>query len=244
MWIVMENNGFSQIVGNPAAPFLNRLAAECGLATNYLAVAHPSLPNYLALTSGSTDGVTDDAEPAAHRLSVPNIFSQLGGRWKALEEAMPGPCDRVTSGQYAARHDPAVYYVDLGATCARDVVPLRYPLELSAPFTFITPDVCNDMHDCSVATGDAWLARTVGDIVASSEYRSGRTALFIVWDESESSGPNRVAAFVVAPSVPRGERVALPFTHYSLLATAEDLLGLARLGSARSARSMVAPFHL
>ncbi|MDA8291499.1 MAG: hypothetical protein M0Z33_07470 [Actinomycetota bacterium] len=244
VWIVMENNGFSQVVANRAAPFLGRLGRECGLATDYLAVAHPSLPNYLALTSGSTDQVTDDADPAAHPLLVPSIFSQLHGSWRALEEAMPRACDRVSAGEYAAKHDPAVYYVDLGATCARDVVPLRYPLDLSARFTFVTPDLCNDMHDCPVATGDAWLARVVGDVVASPEYRSGTTALFIVWDESESAGPNRVAAFVVAPSVPPGTRVAAPFTHYSLLATAEDLLGLARLGNARTARSMVVPFHL
>lgn len=244
VWIVMENNGFSAIVGNPSAPFLGRLGRECGLATDYLAVAHPSLPNYLALTSGSTDQVTDDADPSAHRLGVPSIFSQLHGAWRALEEAMPVRCDRVSAGEYAAKHDPAVYYVNLGAACEKDVVPLSYPLDLSARFTFITPDLCNDMHDCSIATGDAWLSRIVGDVVASPQYRSGTTALFIVWDESESAGPNRVAAYVVAPSVPAGLRVAAPLTHYSLLATAEDLLGLPRLANAERARSMVGLFHL
>ena len=244
VWIVMENEGFGQVADSAAAPFLRRLGSECGLATDYLAVAHPSLPNYLAMTSGSTDGVTDDADPIVHRLSERSIFSQLSGGWRALEDAMPGPCDRVTSGLYAARHDPAVYFTDLRATCARDVVPLRYPLDLSARFTFITPDVCNDMHSCPIATGDEWLAKTVGSIVSSSQYRAGGTALFVVWDESEAAGANRVAAYVVAPSVPRGSRVDAPFTHYSLLATAEDLLGLPRLGAARTARSMVVPFHL
>src|SRR5665213_4565978 len=101
--------GYSSIVGSADAPYLARLGTECGLATNYHAVTHPSLPNYLALTSGTTDGITDDAEPSSHHVRTANIFSELDGNWRALEESMPVACDKVTSGSYAARHDPAVY---------------------------------------------------------------------------------------------------------------------------------------
>ena len=239
----MENVGYS-VVGSTSAPYLNRLSSQCGLATNDLAVSHPSLPNYLALTSGSTDGVTDDAEPSAHPLSVMNIFSQLHGDWRAYGQSMPVSCDRVTSGQYAARHNPAVYYRDLGATCQRNDVALRTSINLNAAFTFIAPNICDDMHSCPVATGDAWLAKTVPTITNSALYRSGSLVLFITFDENDTQSTNRVPLWVVAPSVPRGALVGIAITHYSLLRSTEQLLGLAPLRNAVTARSLLGPFHL
>ena len=243
VWIVLENQGYS-VIGSPDAPFLNHLASVCGLATRSFAVTHPSLPNYIALTAGSTLGVRDDGEPASHPLSAPSIFSQLRGGWRSLEESMPSACDRVTSGSYAARHNPAVYYVPLRSACARQDVPLTFPLHLGARFTFITPNVCDDMHSCPIGVGDAWLHRVVNDIVASAPYRAHTLALFITFDEIDLAASNQVATFVVAPTVPRGLRVALTFTHYSLLRTTETLLHVGLLGAARSAPSMVQPFHL
>ena len=243
VWIVLENVGYS-VVGSPSAPYLNGLAAKCALATNDLAVSHPSLPNYIALTSGSTQGVTDDAEPVAHPLNVPNIFSQLHGNWRALVESMPGPCAQVTSGNYAARHNPAVYYTNLGSSCLHNDVPLASTLPLGAAFTFIVPDICNDMHSCPVATGDSWLARLVPKIIASPQYQSRSLVLFITFDEDNTQATNRVPTYVIAPSVPRGRRVGALLTHYSLLATTETLLGVPLLGSAKSARTMVDLFHL
>ncbi|HEY5304228.1 MAG TPA: alkaline phosphatase family protein [Acidimicrobiales bacterium] len=242
VWILLENEGYS-VVGSSSAPYLNALATRCGLATNDDAVSHPSLPNYIALTSGSTQGITDDAEPSSHPLNVPSIFSELKGNWRALDESMPSACDRVTSGSYAARHNPAVYYTNL-PTCSRDDVPLTLPLNLSAAFTMITPNVCNDMHSCPVSTGDAWLKSHVPQIVSSPQYRAGSLALFITFDESNVSSTNQVPTIVVAPSVPKGRRVGKSFTHYSLLRTTEALLHLPFLGGARSANSMVTPFHL
>lgn len=243
VWIMLENVGYS-VVGSSAAPYFNKLAASCGLATNHDAVAHPSLPNYIALTSGSTQGITDDGEPSSHPLAVANLFSELGSNWRSLVESMPSSCDRVTSGNYAARHNPAVYYTNLGTTCARNDVPLKLPLNLSAAFTLIVPNVCNDMHSCAVTVGDAWLRRIVPGIVASAQYQSRSLALFITFDESNSESSNRVPTIVVAPSVPRGLRVNVSLTHYSLLRTTESLLHVPLLGAARTARSMIAPFHL
>jgi len=242
VWIVMENVGYS-VIGSPQAPFLNSLAKECGLATHDIAVSHPSLPNYLALVSGSTQGVSDDGEPGAHPLAAASIFTQLRGRWRAYEESMPVPCDRVTSGLYAARHNPAVYFTNVSDCAARDVA-LGPSLDLSAAFTMITPDVCDDMHSCPVATGDRWLAREVAKITASAQYRARSLALFVTFDENDESASNRVPTVVVAPSVPRGARVATPFTHYSLLRTTQALLHLSFLGGARSASSMLKGFRL
>jgi hypothetical protein len=242
VWILLENEGYS-VMGSPSAPYLNSLANKCGLATNDDAVSHPSLPNYIALTSGSTQGITDDDEPSVHPLAVPSIFSQLGNNWRSLDESMPSNCDRVTSGTYAARHNPAVYYTTL-ASCQQNDVPMTYPLDLSSAFTFITPNICDDMHSCPVATGDKWLQRVVPLILRSSQYQSKSLVLFITFDENTLQSSNRVPTLVIAPSVPRGERVATPFTHYSLLRTSESLLHLSYLGGAQSARSMVLPFHL
>lgn len=243
VWIVLENVGY-QVVGSPDAPYLDKLARSCGLATNDYGVAHPSLPNYLALVAGSTLGVSDDGEPSQHALHAASIFSQLRGNWRAYAESMPTRCDTVTSGTYAARHNPAVYFTNLRAACLTRDVAFATPLNLSAAFTFIAPNVCNDMHSCSIATGDAWLARVVPAIEASAQYRTHSLVLFITMDESDASASNHVPTYVVAPSVPRGQRVATAFTHYSLLATTEQLLGLPRLAHARGATTMVAGFHL
>jgi hypothetical protein len=240
--IVMENEGYS-VVGSPSAPYLNALANRCGLATNYLATSHPSLPNYIALTSGSTHGISDDGEPGAHPLSGPSIFSQLPGNWRGLVQSMPSNCDKVTSGVYAARHNPAAYYTAL-PSCASDDVPLHLPLDLSAKFTFITPNVCDDMHSCPVSIGDTWLSQIVPTIIANPEYQADSLVLFITFDENDTAATNRVPTYVIAPSVPRGRRVSNALSHYSLLRATESLLGLSYLGAAAHAPSMLAPFHL
>ncbi len=243
VWIIEENVGYA-VVGSPAAPYFNALASRCALATNYHAAGHPSLPNYVALTSGSTQGITDDGEPSSHPLAVSSIFSQLRGRWRAYAQSMPRPCDRTTSGVYAARHNPAVYYVNLGAACPRDDVNLPAHPTFYAPFTLVVPNVCDDMHSCPIATGDAWLRSFVPEVLASPPYRAGNLVLVITFDESDASATNLVPTVVVAPSVPAGLRVNVPLSHYALLRTTEQLLGLAPLGAAAHARSMLAPFHL
>jgi hypothetical protein len=243
VWIVLENVGNS-VVGSPDAPYLNGLGDKCALATNDFAISHPSLPNYVALTSGSTLGVADDGEPSVHPLRAPNIFSQLHGNWRTLAESMPQPCDRATNANYVARHNPAVYYANLGVSCLRNDVALSAPLNVSAAFTFIAPNICHDMHSCAVSNGDQWLARYVPSILASELYLSGRLVLFITFDENDTQPTNRVPTWVIAPTVPRGERVGVALTHYSLLRTTETLLRLPLLGAAGTAPSMVGPFHL
>lgn len=237
VWIWMENKSFGQV---SSAPYLSRLANGCGVATNYAAVAHPSLPNYLAATSGSDWGIRDDADPSAHPLAQPSIFGQTD--WRSYEESMPSNCDRTSSGLYAVKHNPAAYFTPLRAQCRKWDVPLGelQPARLPS-FTFITPNLCNDMHDCPVGTGDAWLARWVPRILSGSDYRSGRTALFITFDEAEDRS-NRVVTVVVAPSTRPGTRSAARFTHYSLLKTTEDMLGLPHLGHAGA--SMLRAFRL
>jgi phosphatidylinositol-3-phosphatase len=254
VWIWLENSSYDRIIGSSSAPTLNRLARQCGLASDYSGVTHPSLPNYIAATSGGTWGITDDGSPAEHSVAQQSIFGQLEAHrrpWRSYEEGMPGNCALESSGRYAVKHNPAAYYTRSRRRCARWDVPLAPALasdlrhDRLPAFAFVTPDLCNDMHDCPVAAGDAWLARWVPAIVNSRAYRSGSTVLVVTFDEGEG-GSDRVATIVVSPSTPPGTRSGVTFDHYSLLKTTEQLLGLPLLAHARDAStaSMRAAFHL
>jgi hypothetical protein len=244
VWIVMENKSYGEIVGNSDAPYENELATKCGLATGYHGVAHPSLPNYIAMTSGSTQGIADDEPPSVHQLAGPSLFSQLGGDWKSLQESMPSNCDQQSSGQYAVKHDPAAYFTDIRTACNAQDIPLGSQPDLSSAFTFVSPNLCNDMHDCPISTGDSWLSTFLPKVLASPQYRNGGTAVFVTFDEDDGSAANHVPMFVIAPSVPVGSRSPSSFNHYSLLRTTEEMLGLEKLGAAVTAPSMRAAFHL
>ena len=251
MWVWMENESISSIIGAPDAPYETALAHRCGIAANYYAITHPSLPNYLAATGGTTAGVTDDGEPSTHPITGSSIFSQIDAAkltWRAYAESMPTPCDTVTSGVYAARHNPAVYYVGLRRACARDDIamgsilggPLNAALERDAlaNFVFVTPNICDDAHSCPVADGDAWLSRFLSMVFTSRTYRLGHLVVFVTFDEGNVD--NHVPTIVAGPSVPRGTVSNRFFDHYSLLRTAEQLLGLRPLLNASTANSMVA----
>ncbi|MDP9259180.1 MAG: DNRLRE domain-containing protein [Actinomycetota bacterium] len=243
IWIVFENKAYSEIIGSANAPYLNTLASECGVATNFFAETHPSLPNYIAMTSGSTQGITDDNPPSSHPLAVPSIFSQVAS-WRSLQESMPSNCALTDSYPYAVKHNPAAYYTGIRTACASFDVPLGSTPDISAAYTFVTPNLCNDMHDCSVSTGDSWLSTLLPKILGSTAYTSGSTAIVITWDEDDSSASNHVATLVIAPSVPMGTSVATTFNHYSMLRTTEELLGVnTYLGNAATAPSMRSPFH-
>jgi phosphatidylinositol-3-phosphatase len=249
IWIWMENQDYQQVVGNPDAPYENRtLIAGCGLATNYHNITHPSLPNYLAATSGTRLDISD-CGPDACPTTSESLFSQLraaGKEWRAYQESMPANCAHQDSGAYAARHNPPVYYTRIAADCARWDVPMgddsgnlardlrgdRLPA-----FAFITPNLCNDTHDCPVRTGDQWLATWVPRILESPAYQAGTTVVLLTWDEGEGGGNNdcatdtrtpgcHVPAIVISPATQAGTRSGALFNHYSLLETTELLLGL------------------
>ena len=249
--IVMENEESSSIVGNPAAPYVNGLASRYGLATNYYAASHPSLPNYLALTAGSTFGMTSDCTTCY--VGASNIADQVeasGRSWKAYMEDMPAPCyTGAWSGTYAMKHNPFMYYNDIrtnAARCAAHVVPFsQFSTDMSAGhvpnYVFITPNMCNDMHDCRVSTGDGWLQRMVPTITGSAAFQNGGV-LFITWDEGASSAGccgnssgGRVATLVISPLAIAGYRSGIAENHFSLLRTIEDAWHLGQLGAAGNA---------
>jgi phospholipase C len=230
--IVMENRSYSQAI---SSGYVSRLVSQYAIATDYHGVSHPSLPNYLALTSGTTWGITDDG---FHALPAGGLGAQLtsgGLDWRAYMESMTNGCFH-SPYPYALKHNPFAYY---GSACPSEVVPFtQFAQDLAGntpQFSWITPNLCNDGHDCSSSVADAWLSQTVSAILNSNAWQDGGM-LVITWDEGEDSA-NSVLTLIIRPN-PVNHSSARPYDHYSLLATIEDTLGVGRLGQAAQATPM------
>ena len=263
IWIWMENHSYHTIIGSAHAPYISKLAGECGLATNYHNISHPSLPNYVGATSGLGYAALQkfklDCSPSkACSTSAPSIFGQ-GETWKAYQESMPSNCHPLNAGEYAARHNPPPYFSALRNCSKFDVPYPRLATDLAnktlPAFSFITPNLIDDMHDGTIADGDKWMAASLPAILNSRQYKSGSTAVFLTWDEGEGGTAQKcatnttdvgchVATIVISPSTKPGTRSGKLFNHYSLLGTAEQLLGLPELGQAASFPTMITAFHL
>ena len=240
--IVEENKPSSEVMGNPAASYLNGLARSYSVATNYSAVSHPSLPNYLAITSGGTAGISSDCNPPGGSClaSVANITDEIvasGRTWKMYAESMPAPCTSHNSGEYAVKHNPFLYYPKVtrdSAYCAAHDVPYsQFGQDLATTttlpdYSFISPNLCNDMHDCPVATGDQWLAREVPRILQSPAFTQQHSLLIVTFDEGDGS-TNTVACIFAGPAAKRGVTSATAYSHYSILRTLEVAWGLPAL---------------
>jgi hypothetical protein len=243
--IVMENESYGDVIGSRSAPFINLLARRYALARAMYAVSHPSLPNYLALTGGSTFGITSDCTGCAVNASgLPDQLQSAGISWKAYMEGLPRPCFTGSgSGDYAKKHDPFVYYTQVAkdpALCS-NVVPLAVlgADERSGTlprFVWITPNLCHDMHDCSVWRGDRFLSRLVPKLIRAL---GPNGILFLTWDEGSSdsgccgmASGGHVAMIVAGPGARRGARLWTQADDYSVLQTIEDLFGLPRLRGA------------
>jgi phospholipase C len=228
----MENRSYSQLIGDP---YIAGLASQYGAATNYHGVSHPSLPNYLALTSGSTWGITDDGFHALPAGGLGQELTDAGVTWRAYMEGMTNGCFH-SPYPYALKHNPFAYY---GSACPPEVVPFtQFPADVAGglpQFVWITPDLCHDGHDCSSAVAEAWLAQTVPVITSTSAWQNGGV-LFITWDEGEDSA-NSVLTLVIHQD-PLAHQSSHLYDHYSLLATIEDQLGVPRLGLAAQAPPM------
>ena len=235
------------MIGSASAPYINGLANSYGLATQDYAISHPSLPNYLALTAGSTFGITSDCTTCwVNSTNLADQIESTGRSWKAYQESMPSACFIGSSGTYVQKHDPWIYYNDIRtntARCTAHVVPYtQLGSDIASGnvpnFVWITPNLCSDMHDCSVATGDTWLSQNVPTILNSSAYKNGGV-LFIVWDEGSTSAGcctdaagGHIALLVISPLGKPGFKSTTPETHYSLLRTIEDSWTLPRLNGA------------
>jgi phosphatidylinositol-3-phosphatase len=242
--VVLENKDQSSVLGNAAAPNFNAFASRYAALSSYSGVAHPSLPNYLALISGSTHGITSDCTDCV--VTGRNLADTLERRhktWKAYAEGLPSPGFTGGSmGRYAKKHVPFLYFQDVLSKPSRlrRVVPLtQFSRDLAGrrlpSFSLIVPDLCHDMHDCSVRTGDRWLGGFLTPLLKNRQLK--KSVVFVVTDEPTDSNPSApVPALALGPLVKPGSRYSAQTSHYGLLRTIEDAWQLPRLGQSARVR--------
>ncbi len=246
--IVFENKEFSSVIGNKQMPIFNRLAQEFTLLTQHYAIRHPSLPNYIAMIGGDTFGIDHTCVDCfINATSLPDLIEASGLTWKTYQEHMPAPCHKQDTLRYFQKHNPFIYFDNIRldqARCERSVVPLT-ALEEDLQkgdlpnFIFITPDICNDAHDCGLEVADAWLQPWVDKLMSNPDFaRDG--LIVLTWDEGQGdhtccglqTGGGRIATVLISPLAKNGFEDDTPYTHYSLLRTISESWGLPLLGHA------------
>ena len=242
--IVLENEAYRNVYGSISAPYVTSIANNYTLLTNYHGTSHPSLPNYLAIIAGSNFGISDDNPPVMHtdianNKEVTAIMESKGITWKAYMESMPSTCDDSSSGLYAVKHNPFAYFSDITGDslyCNNHIVDF---VQLNADiiknnlpnFAFIVPNLYNDGHDTSITFADTWLSGFLPKLINSPTFSN--SVIFVTFDEdSPDTTDNHVYTVVVGPStiVKAGYKSSTYYTHYSLLATVENIYSLGNLG--------------
>jgi hypothetical protein len=253
--IIFENKEYSSVVGSSSAPYINSLIAKYGSATNFTAERHPSEPNYIALTSGSTQGITDDG---VYNLGVNNLFDQItasGRTWHAYQQGYPSLCFTGSSskavvdgdgksGAYVRKHNPAISYTSISGNAAKcaNITSFANFDPAAANFEFITPNMINDMHDGTVADGDNFLKAFLPRITVSSAFNN--SLVFVTFDEGTTnvSGGGHIMTIAITPTMTAGYKATAAYTHYSMLRTLEQAWGLPSLGNASSASAISFPY--
>lgn len=247
-WVIMmENRADTSIINSRSAPYLNSLAWEYGLATDYHALVHGSQPNYIALFSGGLQGVKGNESVSLTARNVADQLETAGKTWRVYAENVPPGCytgatasgGRDGPGTYARKHEPAISFAAVSGSQARcaNIQDLSAFDPMAANFEFIVPNLEHDMHNGTTKEGDDFLRGFVPRIIASAAWQAG-SPLFITWDEGKAQGDNKIATFVIAKTVTPGYRSNVAHNHYSLLHTIEELFGLPCLGQACNANTL------
>lgn len=224
--VMMENRNYPLIIGSAQAPYINGTLLRRGaLLRNSHAVTHPSEPNYLAIFSGSTHGVTSDACPL--RLSAPNLGSELiaaGKTFAGWSESMPSVgFSGCYIGNYARKHVPWVNFTNVPRADNR--IYTGWPGSAAADVNFVIPNLCDDMHDCSTRTGDKWLSMNLPAIMSWDDANDG--LLIVTWDEADpDTGGNKIPTILAGPMVKPGSSSVQYVDHYGVLRTIESIFGL------------------
>jgi hypothetical protein len=263
--ILLENHNWSQIKGSSSAPYINgTLLTQGAHAENYVNVPglHPSEPNYIWLEAGDNLGLTTDGDatkPHSVPVGTDHLTAQLeraNKTWRSYQEDMPpGTCPISSTGLYAAKHNPMVFFQDVSGsppskTSAKCIDHMRPMTQLAgdlssdttADYNFLTPNLCNDSHGASgcpanlIKASDDWLARVVPEIQASAKYRAGG-AIFITYDESEN-GDHPIGMIALSPFAAVGHTSTVKYSHSSTLRTVEDIFGLPALRDAANATNL------
>jgi phospholipase C len=231
--VIEENHSFTEVIGNANAPYITSLANTGAKMTQSFAVTHPSEPNYLALFSGSTHGLTDDSCP--HTYTSENLGHQLivaGKTFKGYSESMPSDgYTGCTSGSYARKHNPWVNFTNVPSTSNLRFSVFPTDFTTLPKVSFVVPNLCNDMHDCSVSTGDTWLKNHIGAYATWA--KTHNSLLLVTFDEDDHSASNRIPTLFYGAHVATGT-YSEHITHYTVLRTLESLTGLGCTGSSCS----------
>ena len=250
--VVLENREFGSVIGRSEWSAVNRWAQEYALLTQYYAITHPSLPNYIAMMGGDTFGIhTNCRDCFINAPSLPDQLETAGYRWKGYFEDMPRPCYLGDTATYVQKHNPFLYFDPIrtvNTRCAAHVVPLTQletdlATEALPDFAFIIPNQCHNGHDCSSAIADAWLETWVNRLLNYLEAHAAQEPylLIITWEEGQGNhsccglppeAGGRVPLLLISPLVRKGFQDDTPYTHYSLLKTIELAWNLPYLGHA------------
>lgn len=232
--VIMENHSYNEILGGSSAPYIKSLAASGAKMTQSFAVSHPSEPNYLQLFSGSNQGVTNDSCP--HTFSTANLGSELlaaGKTFIGYSESMPSDgYTGCTSGSYARKHNPWVNFTNVPTSS--NLRFSRFPTSYSSlpNVSIVVPNLCNDMHDCSIATGDTWVKNNLDGYVQWA--KTHNSAMLLTFDEDDSSQSNQIATVLVGQHVKIGS-FSEHINHYNVLRTLEDMYSLPYAGASSTA---------
>ena len=239
----LENKEASQITAS-SMPYLYGLSTQYGRATQTYGVSHPSLPNYLAFWSGSTQGVTDDNNHDVNAASLSSQLTAAGKQWRVYAQNVPGNCYRGATatggtdgpgvaGTYARKHEPAISFASVygNATECAKIQSLGSFSPTAAAVAFVVPNLCNDTHDCSLAQGDAFLRAFLPSVLNSSDW--AHTLLIVTFDEgsSNANGGGNVFTMVARPGL-SGNVSSTFHNHYGVLRTIENIFGLPCLANA------------
>ncbi|BDH03950.1 alkaline phosphatase family protein [Streptomyces seoulensis] len=235
--VVFENHAYSQVIGSSSAPYINSLRTGGASLTESYAETHPSQPNYFALFSGSTQGITDDSCYTPGFSSAPNLASELigaGKSWASYNETLPSQGSTTCgSGDYARKHNPWFGFSNVPTSSAKTFT--QFPTDYSTlpQVSFVVPNLCSDMHDCSVSTGDTWLKNKLGAYATWA--KTHNSLLVVTFDEDNRLSGNRVPTVLYGQRVTPGATSSTTYNHYDLLRTLEDMHGLPHAGNAASA---------
>ncbi|MFD0381767.1 alkaline phosphatase family protein [Streptomyces stramineus] len=238
--VVFENHAYSQVMGSSKAPYINSLAAGGASLTASYAETHPSQPNYYAMFSGDTQGITDDSCVTPGFSDAPNLASELmaaGRTWASYNESLPAEGSTACkSGKYAQKHNPWFGFSNVPTGTARTMAAFPTDFDKLPTVSFVVPNLCNDMHDCSVGTGDTWLKNNLKGYADWA--RTHNSLLVVTFDEDNRLSGNRIPTVLHGQPVKAGSTSASTYNHYDLLRTVEDMYGTPHAGNAAKAKDI------
>jgi len=262
VWILMENHSYDKIIGVAKDAYLNSLATTYGSANNAWGITHPSVPNYLGLTSGLALTSLPTTDCTKCHQPGPDLFTQ-GETWRSYLESMTAPCQANTpNALYVPKHNPALYFTDVApsACVANDLPYTSLATDLHnhtlPAFSYIAPNQNDNMHSTGNLAGQAWLQAQLPALLTSTEFTSGSMVVFLMWDEgspinevagadcTNSTVDNCHVPLLVLSTHAHGVNYSGKLTHYSVLKATEDILGLPELGLAKTAADLRVAFGL